>query len=92
MQEVANEYSVKQGNFMIEVSDKGMQTMKAAGVQFYQMPLEEKAKWAKMLINQPKKFAKEADAKGWPGTAIMKATLAHAAAEGYVAPRKWMEE
>jgi TRAP-type C4-dicarboxylate transport system substrate-binding protein len=92
LQEVANEYSVKQADFMVEVSDKGMQTMKAAGVKFFEMPLEEKAKWARMLINQPKKFAKEADAKGWPATAIMKATLAHATAEGYVAPRKWMEE
>ena len=92
LQEVANEYSVKQADFMVEVSHKGMQTMKDAGVKFYQMPLEEKAKWAKMLINQPKKFAREADAKGWPGTAIMKATISYAEAEGYVPPRKWMEE
>jgi TRAP-type C4-dicarboxylate transport system substrate-binding protein len=92
LQETANEYSVKQADYMVEISEKGFQTMKASGVQFYQMPQEEKAKWARMLINQPKKFAKEADAKGWPGTAIIKATIKHAEAEGYVAPRKWMEE
>ena len=92
LQETADEYSAKQGDFMVEVADKGIQTMKASGVKFFELPMEEKAKWAKMLINQPKKFAKEADARGWPATAIMKATIKHAEAEGYVAPRKWMEE
>jgi hypothetical protein len=56
------------------------------------MPFEEKVKWAKQLVNQPKRFAEEADAKGWPGTELMKAAIQYAEEEGHVFPRKWMEE
>ena len=45
-----------------------------------------------LLTYEPKKFAKEADAKGWPGTAIMKAAIKYAEEEGHKHPRKWMEE
>lgn len=45
-----------------------------------------------MLINQPKKFPKEVDAKGWPGTEITKAAIKYAEDGGHKHPRKWMEE
>jgi hypothetical protein len=45
-----------------------------------------------MSVNPPRKFAQEADAKGWPGTKLMRAAIKYAEAEGHVFPRKWMEE
>ena len=92
MKEVGDEYTVKEMTYIYEQQVQDMKVMKDAGMEIYPVPFEEKVKWAKMLINQPKKFAKEADAKGWPGTAIMKAAIKYAEEEGHKHPRKWMEE
>lgn len=92
IQEVADEYSVKEYEYLVEMHKKAIKVMQDHGTNIYQLPQEEKVKWAKGLINMPKKFAKEADAKGWPGTALMKAAIKYAEEEGYVSPRKWMQE
>ncbi len=92
MKEVGDEYTVKEMTYIYEQQVQDMKVMKDAGMEIYPVPFEQKVKWAKMLINQPKKFAKEADAKGWPGTAIMKAAIKYAEEEGHKHPRKWMEE
>ena len=92
LQEVADEYSIKESEYIEEQHIKAMKVMKDFGTVIYQLPQTEKTKWAMGLINQPKKFAKEADAKGWPGTTIMKAAFKYIAEEGYTVPRKWMEE
>ncbi|MBM4333566.1 MAG: C4-dicarboxylate ABC transporter substrate-binding protein [Deltaproteobacteria bacterium] len=92
LQEVADEYSVKEYEYLAEMHKKAMKVIQDAGTNIYQLPLEEKTKWAKTLVNQPKKFAKEADAKGWPGTALMKAAIKFAEEEGHIFARKWMEE
>lgn len=92
LQEVADDYSLKEPEYMVERHNKCIKIMQDGGVNLYQMPFEEKVKYAKLLINQPKKFAKEADAKGWPGTALMSAAIKYAQAEGHIFPRKWMDE
>jgi TRAP-type C4-dicarboxylate transport system substrate-binding protein len=92
LQEVGGEFSVKEPEYIVEQTQKAMKVLQDAGTNIYQISLEEKIKWAKDLVNQPKKFAKEADAKGWPGTAIMKAAIKYAEEEGHKHPRKWMEE
>jgi TRAP-type C4-dicarboxylate transport system substrate-binding protein len=92
LQEVADEYSVKEPEYIVEMHKKSMKIIQDAGVNIYQMSMEEKARWAKGLTNQPKQFAREADAKGWPGTALMKAAIRYAEEEGHKHPRKWMEE
>jgi TRAP-type C4-dicarboxylate transport system substrate-binding protein len=93
LQEVADEFSVKEPEYMVQRQNEALKVMKETGVDIYQMSFEEKVKWANALtMNQPEKFAKEADAKGWPGTAIMKAAIKYAEEEGHKHPRKWMEE
>jgi TRAP-type C4-dicarboxylate transport system substrate-binding protein len=92
MKEVGQEFTLKEMNYIYEQQVKDMKVMKDSGVQIYSVPFEEKVKWANALVNQPKKFAKEADARGWPGTALMKAAIKYAEEEGHAFPRKWMEE
>jgi len=92
LQEVANEFIVKEPEFVVARTQNAYKVMKDAGTNIFKMPVEEKVKWAKSLVNQPKKFAKEAEAKGWPGTEIMKAAIKFAEEEGHKHPRKWMEE
>ena len=89
-QEVAEEFPVKQAEFTVDLHKKSMQQLRDSGTNIYQMPFNEKVKWANALINQPEKFAKEADSKGWPGTNLMKAVMKYTQAEGHKYPRKWM--
>ena len=37
-----------------------------------------------MSVNPPRKFTQEADAKGWPGTKLMRAAIKYAESEGHV--------
>jgi hypothetical protein len=66
--------------------------MKDSGVTFYDMPFEERVKWANMIEDIPAKYAREADAKGWPGTAIMRTAIKLSEEEGAQFPRKWMSK
>lgn len=92
LQEVAHEYSIKEPEFLEEKHVTAMKVMKDYGTVIHQISEPEKRKWAAALINQPKKFAKEADAKGWPGTELVKTALKLMKEEGYPPARNWMEE
>ena len=92
LKEVGAEYTVKFMEYAAQQEEKAVKTMKESGVDYYVMPFGEKVKWANLIHNQPKKFAKEADAKGWPGTKLMKLAIKYAEEEGHKFPRKWMEE
>ena len=52
-------------------------------------PFEERQKWANNLPNVPAEFGAEADAKGYPGTEIVKRYLELLKEDGYVSPRDW---
>ena len=91
-QEVAEEFPVKQAEFTVDLHKKSMQQLRDSGTHIYQMPFNEKVKWANAMINQPEKFSKEADSKGWPGTHLMKAVMRYTEAEGHAYPRKWVEQ
>jgi len=92
IKEVGDEFTLKEMEYIYDQQVKDMKVMKDSGVAIYPVSFEEKVNWAKLLVNQPKQFAKEADAKGWPGTALMKAAIKYVEEEGHKHPRKWMEE
>lgn len=92
LQEVAEGYSVKLPEYTAKRHEESMKVMREAGTNIYKLPQEEKINWAKGLVNQPKMFAKEAEAKGWPGTKIMQAAIKYAEGEGHTFPRKWLDE
>lgn len=85
------------GRFLAEqgVSDVTAETAKARdvltgmGAQIFVLPPEERQKWADMLPNVANQKAKEADAKGLPGTPLIKEYIALQAKDGYAFPRKW---
>jgi TRAP-type C4-dicarboxylate transport system substrate-binding protein len=92
LKEVGEEFAVMQPKAMHGEREKGLKVMKDSGVTFYDMPFEERVKWANMIEDIPAKFAREADAKGWPGTAIMRAAIKLSEEEGAKFPRKWMSK
>jgi C4-dicarboxylate-binding protein DctP len=92
LMEVGSAYSLKEPEYILVVQNRSLKIMKDAGVSIFDLPFSEQVKWAKGLVNQPKKFAQEADAKGYPGTAIMKAAIELGKEKGVKMVRNWMEE
>ena len=90
LQEVADEFTVKEPEFINQEHVKAMKALKDSGVEIYVMPFDEKIKWANQMMDLPAKFAKEAEAKGWPGTAIVREAIKLNEEEGFKYPRKWM--
>jgi len=91
LQEVAGEFSEKYSAYLAKKYDESIKKMAEAGVKIYKLPQAEKVDWAKNIVNLPKKFATDADAKGWPGTTLMKGALKHLEEAGHKNPRNWME-
>jgi TRAP-type C4-dicarboxylate transport system substrate-binding protein len=62
---------------------------KAAGIQFIDFPKEEKAKWANSVPDTAAEWALEMDAKGLPGTAVVKRWQEITSELGYEWLRTW---
>lgn len=90
--EVSEEWHPKYTEFLVGQYETAMKTLKDKGVTIIKIPYEEKVKWAKGLVNMPKKFAKENDARGFPGTALMNAAIKNLKDEGHVFVRDWLAE
>jgi len=89
--DTAEEFTVKETAYLLDEREKAIKSMKEAGTTFYEMPYEEKVKWANMMENLPEKFIKEATAKGWPGAEIVKEAIKLNEAEGVKYPRQWVK-
>lgn len=88
MQEVGREYEAKLADNTQAQLLKNMDKMRKAGVEIYELPLSEKSRWGKVLDDAGVaiKSAKKADAKGWPGTEILRSYLDALEKEGYKFP------
>ena len=91
LKEVGDEFSEKYSAYLVKRYSDSMGTMASGGVNIFKLPFEQKVVWANKIVNLPKKFAKDADAKGWPGTELMNATLKYLEEEGHKNPRDWMK-
>lgn len=60
--------------------------VQAEGVTVFTLPLAERAKWAERLKDLPARSAKELDAKGLPGTEVLKTYVRFLAEAGYEFP------
>jgi TRAP-type C4-dicarboxylate transport system substrate-binding protein len=69
--------------------EKCYKAWKAAGLDFIVFPKEEKVKWANSVPDTAEEWALEMDAKGLPGTAVVKRWQEITAKLGYEWPRKW---
>lgn len=90
--EVSEEWHPKYTEFLVRQYEKSMAELKEKGVTIYKLPQEEKVKWAKGLVNMPKKFAKENDARGLPGTALITSAIKILKEEGHPLVRDWLVE
>jgi TRAP-type C4-dicarboxylate transport system substrate-binding protein len=88
--EVGKEYNREEAEAAEAKVQRGMEVMKKAGTSFYHLPFEQKKKWAEMMPNIPNEKAKEADAKGMPGSKVIGAYIEELEKEGYKFPRRWV--
>jgi C4-dicarboxylate-binding protein DctP len=68
---------------------KAREALTKMGAQIFVLPQDERQKWAEMLPDVTNQKAKEADAKGLPGTPLIKKYIELQAKAGYVFPRRW---
>ncbi len=64
-------------------------TLTAAGAKFSTLPAAERARWAASLPDLAGNWARELDAKGLPGTAVVKAHMAAVRRAGLEPARAW---
>lgn len=89
LREVSEEYGVKQVEAGLKKQERGLEAMKQAGTAFHPLPFNELQKWANALPNIPQQKADEANAKGMPGTAVIRGYIEGLAADGFKFPRRW---
>jgi hypothetical protein len=87
--EVSEEYGLKQVEAGLKKQERGLEAMKQAGTTFHTPSFTELQKWANMLPNIPQQEADEANAKGWPGTAVIRGYIEGLEADGFKFPRRW---
>jgi C4-dicarboxylate-binding protein DctP len=90
MLQVGKEYNEVEAKAAQEKQERCIKTMKTAGVNLFDVPFEEKVRWANMMPNIPDEKAKEADKKGMPGSKLIKAYIEEVEKEGFKFPRRWV--
>jgi hypothetical protein len=66
--------------------------MVAAGAKVREVSPAERKQWANAIPNPALPWAKDLDAKGLPGTKVLKAYMAEMKANGVDFPRDWSKE
>jgi len=89
IQKVGDEYSLVEPKMVADSMGACREKIKSMGGKFFTLPAEERAQWTAALPNQPNIKAKEADAKGLPGSAVMRSFIEYQKQEGYKFPREW---
>lgn len=84
------QYGVMYAKWVKAVSQKVHQMMKMKGVTFYQMPFEEKKRWADAMKNYAKGYIMASEKKGLPAEKLVKSYISALEAEGYQMPRRWV--
>ena len=68
---------------------EALESMLAEGFIEVEFPFSERERWAASLPNVAMEWALEAEARGWPGVAILERYMELLEAEGFVFPRDW---
>ena len=92
MQEAANIYMDKGMQEVAKEVQASREKIKQLGGKITTLDPNERKRWVNALPEIPLKMAKEADAKGMPGSKILKRYIELQKATGYTFPRDWKVE
>ncbi|MGE0253936.1 MAG: C4-dicarboxylate TRAP transporter substrate-binding protein [Alphaproteobacteria bacterium] len=87
---LGKEFEERSGAYVNARVERGFESMKKEGLIVSELPAAEKAKWGELLKDWPNEKAKEADAKGLPGSKTLKLTLDTAEKMGYKWPNRYV--
>ncbi len=88
--EVGRLYEEESGKALNAAQAKGLENLEKSGkAVIKKLPEDTRVEWAKSLSGFPVKMAKEADGKGLPGTAVMRAYLEEMEKAGYKPPVRY---
>ena len=90
--DVGQDYSEKFNALLTSTTNDLMRKMAAAGAHIREVPPAERKQWASAIPNPAIPWAKDLDAKGLPGTKVLKAYMAEMKANGVEYPRDWSQE
>ena len=88
--EVAKEYEAKTGTVNQENYPKQIAQLKSMGVNVKSVPEAVRLEWANSLKDWPQAMATDLDAKGLPGTQVLKITLEEAEKLGHKWPVRYV--
>jgi TRAP-type C4-dicarboxylate transport system substrate-binding protein len=89
MVDVGNEEGPWNAANLGKINEAAVKNMATAGAITYDLPTEEKMKWANVVPNLPSEWAKQMDSKGLAGTTLVNFYLQAAKDLGYKWPREW---
>lgn len=92
VREAGVDYRNAQHEKMTRLVDTFEAKMKAEGVVFSQMPLDQKLAWAKAMPNIAKEWAARVEAKGFAGNKVLKAYMDKLRANKVPLVREWDKE
>lgn len=90
--DIGDEITIKIAKAVEDEVQASIDTMKRAGVMFYQLPFEEKQRWARKLPDIPNEFVKKYEAEGLPAKQVITYWLEAQKKAGYKFPREWVLE
>ena len=86
---VGREYDVVNAEMQQKADNEGLEKLKAAGVNVFNLPPVERAKWARAISGLPNDMAKDANKRGEPGTRVFRAYIANLKKLGYTFPSEY---
>lgn len=90
--DIGDEITIKIANAVDNELKASIDTMKRDGVTFYQLPFEEKQRWAGKLPDIPNAFVQKYETQGLPAKQVITYWLEAQKKAGYKFPREWVLE
>ena len=87
--EVGRAYADEFAKVQMATADQALKTMIAAGAKVAELDPAERKRWADTLPPLGREWAADLDAKGMPGTRILKSYVEGLSAGGVQFPRDW---
>lgn len=92
IREVAVAYEAEAAEALQAGQVNGLAGLREAGANVRELPADVRAEWAESLKDFPNRMAKDADGRGMPGSAVMRAYIEAVKQDGYVWPKEYVIE
>ena len=92
VREVARGYEMQAGRVLDERQAAGLANLRKSGATVRELPSNVRAQWARSLSDFPNQMAKEADARGMPGSGVLRTYIEAVTQSGHEWPVRYVIE